>query len=161
MEKAEKSKVRVMQENINAEGLELREIEKGIVIDHIQAGLGPRVFNELGLENIKAPKGLLMNLHSTKHKNGLKDMIKIVGDTRIDTTRLGLLDPNSTINIVEGGGVVRKKRPVLPEKVTGIIKCKNPRCITNQEDVKDAEFTLFDKEKKLYMCEYCSALNTF
>lgn len=74
---------------------------------------------------------------------------------------LGLIDPNVTINFVNNGELVSKVQLTLPTRVTGIMKCKNPRCISQYEDVGDIDFYLVDAEKKLYRCEYCDSYTTF
>ena len=92
---------------------------------------------------------------------GQKDLIKIETDLELDMNVLGLIDPNVTINFVNNGELVSKVQLTLPTRVTGIMKCKNPRCISQYEDVGDIDFYLVDAEKKLYRCEYCDSYTTF
>ncbi|HCX63612.1 MAG TPA: aspartate carbamoyltransferase regulatory subunit, partial [Eubacteriaceae bacterium] len=87
--------------------------------------------------------------------------IKIETDFPLDLTVLGLIDPNITINIIKDGKRVKKIKLELPQKVTGILTCKNPRCITQTEPVKDIDFYLWDEKTKRYRCEYCDGLTTF
>ena len=94
-------------------------------------------------------------------KMGQKDLIKIETDLELDMNVLGLIDPNVTINFVNNGELVSKVQLTLPTRVTGIMKCKNPRCISQYEDVGDIDFYLVDAEKKLYRCEYCDSYTTF
>ena len=133
--------------------LKVDRIQLGIVLDHIQAGKGYLIFQELGLSSRKEPTALLMNVPSAKL--GRKDMIKISGVLDLDLTKLGLLDPGITVNYIEGGRVIRKVKPGLPERVVGLIKCKNPRCITSTEPYQDPIFTLVDRENKEYRCHFC------
>jgi len=133
--------------------LKVDRIQVGIVLDHIRAGGGLRIFEELGLADREYPVALLMNVPSTKM--GRKDMIKVSGALDLDLTKLALLDAGITVNYIEGGRVVRKVKPGLPERVVGLIRCKNPRCITSTESYSPSIFTLVDREEKRYKCFYC------
>jgi aspartate carbamoyltransferase regulatory subunit len=68
---------------------------------------------------------------------------------------LAVLEPNMTINYIKNGERVEKKQLALPEKIYGIIKCKNPRCITSIEQELPHRFKLTDRIKGVYRCEYC------
>jgi aspartate carbamoyltransferase regulatory subunit len=94
-----------------------------------------------------------MSVPSTKL--GKKDIIKISGALDLDLTKLALLDPGITVNYIEGGEVVRKVRPELPQRVEGLIRCKNPRCITAVEPSAPAIFELVERGRKRYRCYYC------
>ena len=133
--------------------LRVDPIQEGIVLDHIRAGMGMHIFQELGLLEKGLTVALLMNVPSTKL--GKKDMIKITGVLDLDLTKLGLLDPGITVNYIAGGKVVRKVKPGLPERVLGLIRCRNPRCITSTEDYITPEFTLVNPETKEYRCPFC------
>jgi len=133
--------------------LRVDPIQEGIVLDHIRAGMGLRIFQELGLGEKGLTVALLMNVPSTKL--GRKDMIKITGVLDLDLTKLGLLDPGITVNYIAGGKVVRKVKPGLPERVTGLIRCRNPRCITATESYVTPEFILVNPETKEYSCSFC------
>lgn len=133
--------------------INVSDIKKGIVLDHIRQGSGFRIYKELGLMEIKEVVVLLQNVPS--EKMGRKDLIKIETDLCIDLTVLGLLDPNITVNYIEAGVRAKKIKLKLPEKVTGILKCRNPRCITHQEEALYPDFFLCSAEKKLYRCSYC------
>ncbi len=133
--------------------LEINSIEKGIVIDHIKAGYGITVFNYLHLDKADYNVALICNAYS--QKMGKKDIIKINNVIDINYDFLGLIDPNATVNIIEDGKTVKKVKLEVPEKVTNIIKCKNPRCVTSVEHYFDHVFHLVNKEKRSYRCEYC------
>jgi len=135
--------------------INVASIKKGIVIDHIKRGNGYKIYKQLGLQKLEDTIVLIKNIPS--HKMGKKDLIKIENDIDLDFTVLGLIDPNVTINIIENGKKANKIKLKLPEKVNGIMKCTNPRCISTIEDVGDIEFSLVDEEKKEYKCEYCDA----
>ncbi len=133
--------------------LRVDAIHKGIVLDHIQAGRGLKIFRELKLEETGYPVALLMNVPSTKL--GRKDMIKVSGALDLDLAALGLLDPNITVNFIEDGVVKKKVKVGLPERVVNLLRCKNPRCITSTEPSLQSIFTLLHQETKEYRCFYC------
>ena len=131
----------------------INSIKKGIVIDHIRAGAGIKIFYYLGLEKANFTVALIMNAESTKR--GKKDIIKIENVIDMDFTVLGLIDPNLTINIIEGEVIKEKIKLKLPKTVENVLKCKNPRCITSVEASMNNIFHLVDEEKGEYRCEYC------
>lgn len=135
--------------------INVSKLKKGVVIDHIEANKGYKIFNQLKLDESEDVVVLMRNVPS--QKMGKKDLIKIENDLDVDLTVLGLIDPNVTVNVVENGERVEKIKLSLPEKVLGIMVCKNPRCISKHENVGEIGFTLVDAEKKLYRCEYCDA----
>ena len=135
--------------------MNIDSIKTGIVIDHIKAGDGMRIYNILNLGEMDCSVALIKNASS--RKMGKKDIIKvdIVPDT--DLNALGFIDPNITLNIIENGERVRKYHPELPERMTNILKCKNPRCITTTEQELPHVFVLVDREKDEYRCLYCES----
>lgn len=133
--------------------LRVDAIQKGIVLDHIQAGRGLNIFKELKLEEPGYPVALLMNVPSTKL--GRKDMVKVSGALDLDLAALGLLDPGITVNYIEEGVVKKKVKVGLPERVVNLLRCKNPRCITSTEPGLQSIFTLVHRESKEYRCYYC------
>lgn len=139
--------------------LKINGMGNGIVIDHIKAGLGIKIFNYLGLDKADFTVALIMNAPSTKL--GRKDMIKIENVIDIDFTVLGLIDPNITIDIIEDEKIKEKMKLSLPERVEDIIKCKNPRCVTSIEKYSPHVFYLVDEKKGEYRCQYCDEIYTF
>lgn len=133
--------------------LEITSIKNGIVIDHIQAGVGVKIFNYLGLDTKDYSVALIINADS--NKLGKKDIIKIENCDKLDYTILGLLSPTITICEVKDEKIINKVMPMLPTKVENIIKCKNPSCITSQEEYVPHSFILVDKENGRYRCDYC------
>lgn len=131
----------------------INSIKKGIVIDHIKAGLGLKIFNYLGLNNADYSVALIMNVNSSKLEK--KDIIKIENEIDLDFTVLGFIDPNITINIIEGEGITNKLQLKLPEKIDDVINCNNPRCISSIEQEITHKFYLSDGERGIYRCEYC------
>ncbi len=136
--------------------INIAEIKNGLVIDHIKAGTGWKVFKWLKLDKAKFSTALIMNASS--EKTGHKDMIKIDSIMNIDYSVLGYLDPNITVNVIQDSKIVKKIKMSLPEKIEDVIQCKNPRCITVTEHYVSQEFRLVSKEKKQYRCKYCDAL---
>lgn len=133
--------------------MKIDSIKNGIVIDHITAGKGMRIYNILGLDSLDCSVALIKNVSSSKR--GKKDIIKIDAEFDVDTDILGYVDPGATVNIIKNEETVEKKKLELPEKLTNIIACKNPRCITSTEQELPQIFKLTDKEKKIYRCIYC------
>ncbi|QHQ62170.1 aspartate carbamoyltransferase regulatory subunit [Anaerocolumna sedimenticola] len=133
--------------------LNIGGLNQGIVIDHIEAGGAMKIYSYLNLEKLDCSVAIIKNAKS--NKMGKKDIIKIEGHLDIDLDILGVLDRNITINIIENGQIITKRNLNLPEKVTNIIKCKNPRCITSIERELPHSFKLTDREKGVYRCIYC------
>ncbi|WP_294156313.1 aspartate carbamoyltransferase regulatory subunit [uncultured Clostridium sp.] len=136
--------------------LEITSIKNGIVIDHIEAGQGLKIFNYLQLDKNDYSVALIINADSKKL--GKKDIIKIENCEKLDYTVLGLLSPTMTICEVRNEVIVNKVKPELPERVQNIIKCKNPSCITCVEQYVPHSFILVDKETGRYRCEYCDTI---
>ena len=133
--------------------MRIGHIENGIVLDHITAGNGMNIYNVLNLDKLDCTVALIKNAESPKM--GKKDIIKISTHLDIDTDILGYLDPGVTVNIIHDGEVVERRTLELPQRVVGVIKCKNPRCITSTEREIIHEFKLTDPAKKVYRCIYC------
>ena len=133
--------------------LNIGGLTTGIVIDHIEAGGAMKIYSYLQLDNIDNSIAIIKNARS--NKMGRKDIIKIEGMNNLDLNMLGVYDPNITINIIEDGKITAKCNPNLPEKVTNIIRCKNPRCITTVEQGIPHVFKLADRSKGMYRCMYC------
>ena len=135
--------------------MNIDSIKNGIVIDHITAGLGMTVYNLLKLDELDCAVAIIKNANS--RKMGKKDIIKIDADIKLNMDILGYVDPGITIDIIKDSVLVEKKSIGLPEKLTGVIKCKNPRCITTTEQELPHIFKLTDKAKRVYRCIYCEA----
>ncbi len=128
-------------------------IKNGIVIDHITAGLGMKIYSLLGLDELDCQVALIKNAPSKKM--GKKDIIKIDSAINLKTDVLGYVDPDVTVNVIKDGNIVEKKQIELPEKLENVIKCKNPRCITTTEQELPQVFKLTDKQNRVYRCVYC------
>ena len=130
-------------------------IKNGIVIDHIDAGRAMKIYDMLGLDKLECPVALLKNVPS--EKMGKKDIIKIDGDVEINLDVLGFLGRQITVVFVKNGKVAEKKHIELPEELTDIIACKNPRCITSTEQGIHHHFRLENEKMGVYRCVYCDA----
>lgn len=138
--------------------LTINSIKDGIVIDHIKAGGGVKIFNYMGLDKVDYSVALIMNVDSKKL--GKKDIIKIENIIDVDYTVLGLIDPNITIDVIENEVRKQKIKLEMPERVENAIKCKNPRCITSIENHVQHIFHLVNSETGEYKCEYCDEIYT-
>ena len=105
--------------------LNVDTIKNGLVIDHICAGYGPKIFRWLGLEKANFTAALVMNVNSKTM--GKKDIIKVDNIINIDFSVLGFIDPNITVNVIKDEKTVKKIKMSLPSTVENVIKCKNPR----------------------------------
>lgn len=133
--------------------LNIGGLNEGVVIDHIKAGGAMEIYNYLQLEKLDCSVAIIKNAKS--NKMGKKDIIKIEGPLRVNLDILGVLDENITVNIIRDNEIVEKRTLPLPETVTNIIKCKNPRCITSVEQELPHRFKLTDKKNRIYRCMYC------
>ena len=129
------------------------DIKDGIVLDHITAGRGMEIYNVLHLGQLDCTVALIKNAESPKM--GKKDIIKISTLLDIDLDVLGYLDSGITVNVIRDGQVAERRKLALPERVVGVIKCRNPRCITSVEQGIIHEFKLTDRKKGTYRCIYC------
>jgi len=130
--------------------MNIDSIRNGYVIDHIAAGTAMQIYNMLELNKLECSVAVITNAQSKIM--GKKDIIKIDEKIDINLDVIGYISPNATINVIEDGVRIEKKHLDLPEKLTNIIKCKNPRCITTTEQEIDHVFVLNDGE---YRCMYC------
>ena len=135
--------------------MNIDSITNGFVIDHITAGRGMKVYDLLGLDNLDCSIAIIKNVSSKKM--GKKDIIKIDADIDIDIDVIGYVDPGTTVNIIKNCQLVEKRTIELPQLLTNVIKCKNPRCITSTEQEINHVFKLTDKDNGVYRCIYCES----
>ena len=134
--------------------LNVSSISEGFVLDHIKAGKSMEIYKYLHLDKLDCCIAIIKNADS--NKLGKKDIMKIECPIDvIDLDILGYIDNNITVNIIKDSEVVEKKLLKLPAKITNVLTCKNPRCITSTERGLDQVFVLTDEEKKTYRCQYC------
>lgn len=134
--------------------MNIDSIKNGIVIDHIAAGKGMQIYNLLNLDELDCSVAIIKNVSS--NKMGKKDIIKVDADINVDVELLGYVDPGVTVDIIKDSKLVEKRKVSLPEKLTNVIKCKNPRCITSVEQELPHIFKkTANGEKAVYRCIYC------
>ncbi len=130
-------------------------IKNGYVLDHIKAGGAMKLYQFLNLDNVDSQVAIIKNAPSKKM--GKKDIIKIDGDLELNIDVLGFVDSGITVNVIKEGVLIEKIKPSLPETIEGVLKCKNPRCITTVEQDIRHIFKLTDKDTREYRCYYCEA----
>ena len=135
--------------------MNIDSIQNGFVIDHIPAGKGMKLYELLGLDSLDCSIALIKNVGS--EKMGKKDIIKIDAAIDINFDIIGFMAPEVTVNIIRNGEIVEKKTMELPLMLTGVVFCKNPRCITTTEQELVHKFKLTDKENRVYRCIYCES----
>lgn len=131
-------------------------IENGVVLDHITAGKAMDIYKVLRLDKLGCTVAVIVNAPSKKM--GRKDVLKIYDVIDLNFDVLGYLDPGITVSIIANGDVVRRISLDLPEQVEGVLRCKNPRCITSCEQELPHVFKLTDRKKKVYRCIYCETM---
>ena len=135
--------------------MQIDAIMNGIVLDHIKAGNSMNIYSVLRLDELDCSVAIIQNADSVKM--GKKDILKIDALIDINFDVLGYLDPGVTVNIIKDGKIENRLHLELPKTVEGVIKCKNPRCITSIEHELPHRFKLVDPQKRLYRCVYCEA----
>ena len=138
--------------------MNIDSINNGVVIDHITAGLGMKLYDLLGLDEVECSVAIIKNVCSKK--SGKKDIIKVDGDFNVNFDVIGYVDPGITVNVIKNGVITDKFSVETPAILKDVIKCKNPRCITSVEQELSHIFKLTDKENKVYRCIYCETKST-
>ena len=133
--------------------MNIDSIKNGIVIDHITAGKAMEIYSLLGLDKLECSVAIIKNVSS--NRMGKKDIVKIDTDYDFDINVLGYIDAGVTVNVIKDSEIIEKRRMELPESLTNVISCKNPRCITSTEQELPHIFKLTDKSNKIYRCLYC------
>jgi aspartate carbamoyltransferase regulatory subunit len=133
--------------------MNIDSIQNGVVIDHITAGQGMKLYHLLKLDETDLSVAIIRNVVS--RKMGKKDIIKIDADIPVNLDVVAYVDPGATVNIIRNGALVEKRQMELPETLTDVLVCKNPRCITSTEQELKHIFRLTDRENKVYRCIYC------
>ena len=139
--------------------MNIDSIKNGIVIDHIKAGKSLEIYHLLNLDKVDCSVAIIKNV--TSKKMGKKDIIKIDSDIEIDLDTLGYIDTFINIDIIKDGELREKKHVVLPNRITNVIHCKNPRCITTIEQELPHIFKLTDRENIVYRCLYCESRSEY
>lgn len=134
--------------------MNIDSIENGYVIDHIPAGKGMQIYNILSLNKLSCQVAIITNAKSKK--NDVKDIIKINELVDLDLDVIAYIAPNATVNVIKNSERIDKKNLSLPKEIKNVVKCPNPRCISNNENI-DHIFKLTD-EKGTYRCLYCETM---
>ena len=134
--------------------LQVAALENGTVIDHIPSDKVFTVVSLLDLQNTDGNITIGNNFESKKL--GKKGIIKVADRffTDEEVSRLSVLAPNIKLNIISHYEVDEKKQIVMPDQLKGIVKCNNPKCITNNEPMQ-TWFHVVDKEQGILKCHYC------
>ena len=139
----------------------ISKIRDGVVIDHIPAGRALLVLRLLGISGREGFRvALVMNVES--RKLGTKDIVKIEGRelTKDELNLIALIAPTATVNIIRDYEVVSKFKVSIPDVIEGLLKCKNPRCITNQQrEPIRSRFRVISREPLKLVCEYCGTIH--
>lgn len=142
----------VMSENKQA--LQVAALKNGTVIDHIPSDKLFTVVNLLELQS--SDQNITIGNNFESQKLGKKGIIKVADRFFSDEeiSRLSVVAPNVKLNIIRNYEVVEKKQVIMPDVVKGIVKCGNPKCITNNEPMPTL-FHVVDKENGILKCHYC------
>ncbi len=139
--------------------LNVGKIEEGFVLDHIPAGKSMSIYYHLGLDKLDCTVAIIKNAKSDKL--GKKDIVKVECDINtLDLDVLAVICHTITVNVIKDGVIIDKKELILPETITDVMKCKNPRCITSIEQELPHIFYLADPVKEVYRCKYCDEKNS-
>lgn len=138
----------------NKKELAVAALQNGTVIDHIPSSMLFKAVKILGIENIKSHVTIGNNLES--RKLGKKGIIKVADVLFPEATlnRIALIAPSAKVNIIRDFEVVEKHQVSLPDTIVGIVKCSNPKCITNNEPMK-TRFEVVNREESTIRCHYC------
>jgi len=139
--------------------LKVQKIRDGIVIDHLRAGTALKILEMLG---ITGKEGFIITvaMNVPSQKLGSKDIIKIEGRylSPSEVSKIALIAPKATLNVIKDYKVERKERLKLPDEIVGIIRCSNPTCITNHEPQVQSKFVVVSREPLKIKCLYCETV---
>ena len=140
--------------NNNNTSLMVAALKDGTVIDHIPSELVFTIASLLELEKLDSSVTIGYNLHS--NKLGKKGIIKVADKYFSDEeiSRLSVVAPNVVLNIIHDFDVVEKKEVIIPDELHGIVRCSNPKCISNNEPMH-TYFHVVDKQQGTLKCHYC------
>lgn len=143
-----------MEEGKGRKELQVAALRNGTAIDHIPSDVLFKVVQLLDLENMTSRITIGNNLDS--EKMGRKGIIKVTDKffEQEEINKLAVIAPNIILNVIKEYKVVDKKRVSLPDTIHGIVKCKNPKCITNNEPM-NTYFHVIDKDKTTLRCHFC------
>ena len=139
--------------------LNVGKIEEGFVLDHIKAGKSMAIYHHLGLDKLDCTVAIIKNARSNVMEK--KDILKVECDIdTLDLSVLAFIDHEITVNVIKDGEILEKQPLELPQELKGVMRCRNPRCITSIEQELPHIFYLADPEKEIYRCKYCDEKNS-
>lgn len=144
----------------NKSELKIKAIENGTVIDHITANKTLHILKILGLPDNEI-KNITVAMNVSSKEFGRKDILKIENREldHEELNQVALIAPEATINIIRDFKPIKKNKIVLPKKITSIIKCTNPKCITNHENEPITTiFNVVTENPPVVRCHYCEKL---
>ena len=131
--------------------MNIDSIENGYVIDHIPAGKGMQVYDILNLSALSCQVAIITNAKSKK--NEIKDIVKINDLIDLDLDVIAYIAPQATVNVIKNSVRVEKRKLTLPDELKDVIKCRNPRCICNNEPLP--HISQLTDSNGTYRCLYC------
>ena len=140
--------------------LKIKAIENGTVIDHITANKALHILKVLGLPDSET-KNVTIAMNVSSNEIGRKDILKIENREldHKELNQVALIAPKATINIIRNFEPVKKDKIILPDKISSIIKCTNPKCITNNKNEPITPvFNVINKYPPVVRCHYCEKL---
>ena len=140
--------------------LKIKAIENGTVIDHITANKALHILKVLGLPDSET-KNVTIAMNVSSNEIGRKDILKIENREldHKELNQVALIAPNATINIIRNFEPVKKDKIILPDKISSILRCTNPKCITNNKNEPITPvFNVIDKYPPVVRCQYCEKL---
>jgi aspartate carbamoyltransferase regulatory subunit len=148
-----------MENNETRKELKVSAIENGTVIDHIPGKVVFQVVRILSLSEVTDQ--ILFGTNLDSRKMGKKGIIKVSNKffRPDEINKIALVAPNATLIIIKNFKVVVKKKVEVPDNIEKIVKCFNPNCITNHENIT-TQFTVIDKEDLKLKCHYCEKIMT-
>ena len=137
--------------------LEVSAIEEGTVIDQIASKSTFKVANMLNIQDID--QVVLVGVNLSSKKLGKKGIIKIGGKslTQEEVNKIALIAPDATVNIIKDSGVVRKFKVAIPDDIEGFLRCFNPNCVSNHQNIR-SRFHVISKNPIKIKCHYCERL---
>jgi aspartate carbamoyltransferase regulatory subunit len=146
------------QENPENEGLLVRRIQNGTVIDHIAAGEALNVVKILGITGTTA-ESLSIATNVPSGQMGKKDIVKLSNRelSEEEVNRIALISPRATINIIRDYKVCEKKGVEIPDMIEGLVRCPNPGCISNTNEPIRSRFIVTSKGLHCTYCEWVIA----
>lgn len=136
--------------------LRVTAIKEGTVIDHLPSELVFKVVEILELENAEKTVMVASYLKSKKNKNKTKGIVKVAGTelTQEQLNKIAIIAPKATVNIIKNYAVDKKLKLELPDEMVNVLKCSNPKCITNN-DKQATKFKVAQKKPVKVQCYYC------